>query len=79
MFKIVSRNSSLYPDHSSLFCVLWLISACADRIGYITNFCSMIEVFHEVKTAIVNTEVFRHLIMSQQRKWKTKRLLDFYT
>jgi len=29
------------------------------------------------KTAVVNTEAFRHLIMSQQGKSKTKRLLDF--
>jgi len=37
MFKIVFRDSSLYPKQLSLFCLLWLISACAghDRIGYI--------------------------------------------
>ena len=27
MFKIVFRDSSLYPKQSSLFCLLWLISA----------------------------------------------------
>jgi len=31
MFKIVFRDSSLYPKQLSLFCLLWLISACADR------------------------------------------------
>ena len=30
------------------------------------------------KTAVVNTEAFRHLIMSQQGRRKTKRLLDFH-
>jgi len=29
------------------------------------------------KTAVVNIEAFRHLIMSQQGRRKTKRLLDF--
>jgi len=29
------------------------------------------------KTAVFNTAVFRHLIMSQQGKRKTKSLLDF--
>jgi len=31
------------------------------------------------KTAVVNTEAFRHLIMSQQGRRKAKRLLDFQT
>jgi len=31
MFKIVFRDSSLYPKQLSLFCLLWLISACDDR------------------------------------------------
>ena len=52
---------------------MWLTSACADCIAYTANFrncctCS--------KTAVVNTEAFRHLIMSQQGKRKTKSLLD---
>jgi len=51
MFKIVFRDSSLYPKQFSLFCLLWLISACADRIGYITSFCSMIELLHELKNS----------------------------
>jgi len=51
MFKIVFCDSSLYPKQLSLFCLLWLSSACADRIGYITNFCSMIELLHELKNS----------------------------
>ena len=51
MFKIVFRDSSLYPKQLSLFCLLRLISACADRIGYISNFCSMIELLHELKNS----------------------------
>ena len=42
MFKIVLRDSSLYPKQMSLFRLLRLISASAKGIGYITNFCSMI-------------------------------------
>jgi len=38
MFKIVFRDSSLYPKQLSLFCLLRLISASNNRIGYITNF-----------------------------------------
>jgi len=74
MFKIVFRDISLYPEELSLFCLLWLICACADRVGYITNFCST-----SSKTAVVNTEAVKHLIMFQQGKRKTKNLLDFYT
>jgi len=51
MFKIVFRESSLYPKQLSLFCLLWLVSASADRIGYLTNFCSMIELFRELKNS----------------------------
>jgi len=51
MFKIVFRDSSLYPKQLSLFCLLWLISASADHIGYITNFCSMIELLQELKNS----------------------------
>ena len=38
-------------QNNFLFCLLWLISACADhdRIAYITNFCSMIELLHELE------------------------------
>jgi len=49
MFKIAFRDSSFYPKQLSLFCLLWLISACADRIVYITNFCSMMKMLHELK------------------------------
>jgi len=78
MLKIEFRDSTLYPKQLPLFCLLWLISACADRIGYITNLCSMIELLHELKqTAVFNIEAFRHLIMSQEGRIKTKSLLDF--
>jgi len=77
MFKIVFRDSSLYPKQLSLFCLLRLISASVDRTDYIANFCSMIELLHELKKAVVNIEAFRHVIMSQQGKRKTKSLLDF--
>jgi len=49
MFKILFRDSSLYPKQLSLFCLLWPISASPDRIDYFTNFCSMIELLHELK------------------------------
>jgi len=48
MFKIVFRDSSLYPQQWSLYCLLRLISAIAD---YITNFCSMTELLHELKNS----------------------------
>jgi len=35
----------------SLFRVLRLISASPDRIGYITNFSSMIELLHDLKNS----------------------------
>jgi len=60
-----------------LFCLLRLIKASVDQIGYISNFCSMIKLLHELKNAVVNIEAIRHLLMSQQGKRKTKRLLDF--
>jgi len=50
-FKIVFRDSSLYPKKLSLFCLLKLISASADRNGYITNFCNIIELLHELKNS----------------------------
>jgi len=50
MFKIVFGDSSLYPKNLHLFCLLRLISASADRIGYITNFCIMIELLHDLKS-----------------------------
>ena len=49
MFKIVFRDSSLHPKQLPLFCLLRLISASADAIGSSTNFCSMIELLHELK------------------------------
>jgi len=51
MFKIVFRDSSLYPKQLSLFFLLWMISASADRISFITIFCSMIELLHRLKNS----------------------------
>jgi len=51
MFKIVFRGRSLYPKQLSLFCLLWLITAWAKRIGYITDLCSMIELLHDLKNS----------------------------
>jgi len=52
--KIVFRDSSFYPKRLSLFCLLWLISASADRIGYITSFCSLINCCTSSETTVVN-------------------------
>jgi len=49
MFKIVLRDSSLYPKQLPLFFLLRLISASAKRIGYISNFSSMIKLLHDLK------------------------------
>jgi len=51
MFKIVFRDSSLYPKQLSLSCLRWLSSASADRVSYINGFCSMIESLHELKNS----------------------------
>ena len=51
MFKIVFRDSSLYPKQLSVFCLLWLNIASADGIGYTTSFCSMIKLLHELKNS----------------------------
>jgi len=48
-FKIVLRDSSLYPKQFPLFCLLRLICSSADPIGYISNFCSMIKLLHELR------------------------------
>jgi len=77
--RLCSAIVHFCPKQLSLLSLLRLFSASADRIGYITTLCSMIELLHELKTAIFNTEAFRHLIMSQQGKGKTKNLLGFYT
>jgi len=79
MVKIVFRDSSFYPKRLSLFCLLWLISASADSIGYITKFCSLINCCTSSETAVVNIEAIRHVTTSQQGKRKTKNLLDFCT
>jgi len=49
MFKIVLRDGSLYPKQLPLFCLLRLICASADPIGYFSNFYSMIKPLHELK------------------------------
>ena len=64
MFKIMFRDSSLYPTQLSLFCLLWLIKINSDRISYVTNFSVMIELLHELKNS--SKEGFRYLIMSQK-------------
>jgi len=51
MFKIVFRDNSLYPKQLSFVCLLRLISAGADRNGYISNFCSMIELLYKLKNS----------------------------
>jgi len=52
MFKIVFRDSSLYPKQLYLFCLLWLSSASAVRMGYIASLCSMIKLFHELSKCL---------------------------
>jgi len=49
MFKIVLRDSSLYPKQLPLFCLLRLIGASTDPIGYISNFYSMVKPLHDLK------------------------------
>jgi len=51
MFKIVFRDDLFSSKKLSLFYLLWLISASADRIGYITKLGSMIELLHELKNS----------------------------
>jgi len=47
-------------QNNCFICKLRLISAYADHIGYVTNFCSMIKLLHtSSKTAVVYTEAFR--------------------
>jgi len=53
MFKIVFRDSSLYAIQLSLLCLLRLIRASADRNDYISNFCSMTELLHELKKSFL--------------------------
>jgi len=53
MFKIVFRDSSLYPKQLCLFCLLWLSSTSADRIGHITSFCSMIKLARAQKQQLL--------------------------
>jgi len=75
MFKIVFRDSSLYPKQLSLFCLIMLISASADRIMATLP----ISVAYELKNSSCNIEAFRHMIMFQQGKRKTKFAGFLYT
>ena len=56
--------------------IVFILSAMADhrkRWPYWlhTKFCSMIELLHQLKKVVFDTEAFRHFIMSQQGKRKT--------
>jgi len=51
MFELVFRDSSLYPKQLPLCCLLRLISESAEPIRYITNFCSMTELLHELENS----------------------------
>jgi len=70
MFKIVFRDSLLYPKQSSLFCLLTLISPSANRIDYITNFCSMVDLLHELKNSSFQHRSFRgfHNVSAGQKE-----------
>jgi len=65
MFQIVFRDSSLYPKQLSVFCLLWLISACANSMCYLTKLCSMTELLHDLKKTVVDIEAFMDLVVSQ--------------
>ena len=58
MFKIAFRDSSLYPKQLLLLLLLRMISASADRIDYITNFCGMIELLHKLKNSSFYIQAF---------------------
>jgi len=52
MFTVVFRTDYFIPSYLkqlSLFCLLRLIGTSADPTGYITNFCSMMELLDELK------------------------------
>jgi len=52
MFKIVFRDSPLYPKQLSLFCLLWLISASVGRNAMATLPISVArELLHELKNS----------------------------
>jgi len=79
MFKIVFSDSSVYPKQVSLFCLLWLIRACVDCIGYITNFCSMIELLHELKNSSCQHKSNQAFDNASAGMKENKSLLDFHT
>ena len=56
--------------------IVFILSAMADQrkrwpYWLHTKFCSMIELLHQLKKVVFDTEAFRHFIMSQQGKRKT--------
>jgi len=70
------RDSSLYPKRLSLFC---LISASADRVGFITIFSSKAELLHELKKSGCQHRSIQAFDNVSAGKVKTKSLLDLYT
>jgi len=75
----VFHDSLLYPKQLSLLCLLRLISASADRIGYITNFTSMVGLLHELKNSNFQHGGIQAFDNVSAGKKKLKSLLDFYT
>ena len=49
--RLRSATLHFHLKQLSLFCLLWLISASADHIGSVTNFCTMVELLHERKNS----------------------------
>jgi len=78
MLKIMFRDNSLDRKQLSLFCLLWLISACADSICYITNLYCMTELLHELKNSSCYHRSIQAFDNVSAGKRKTNSLLDFY-
>jgi len=71
MFKIVFRDSSLYPKQLSLFCLLLTKQRMCWPHWLHCQFLQHDKtVARAEKTAVVEIEAFGHLIMSQQGKRK---------
>jgi len=70
--RIVFHGGSLYQKQLSLFCLLRLISASAEPIGYITNFCSMIELLHELKNSSCQHRSIYSRNFVPLYRWETK-------
>jgi len=78
MFKIVFSDSSFYLKKLHLFCLLRLISASADPIGYITSFCSMRKLFHELKNSTCqqrSIQAFDNVSTGKKENYKFAGLL----